>query len=117
MKKILALAIIACIVTGCMSEREAWLRGKSADNQKAHSADFEVWRIKGAAKIELEDGAEMSVKAPTQPFVPLQVPDGMEAQKSIVRDVVTGAVIGVGLHEAGNTTSNKTINNNTGATP
>ena len=45
---------------------------------------------------------------PTQPFQPLPVPDGIEAQRGIVRDVVTGAVIGYGLHQAGHNSTTKT---------
>ena len=43
--------------------------------------------------------------------VALAVPDGMATQQAIIRDVLTGAVIGYGLHEAGGNSSVKNSHN------
>ena len=106
MKSIITLVLILAL-TGCMSEQEYMLRKANADNAAAHPATFDVLTIKGPVNIAA--GAELTTRAATQPFQPLPVPDGIEAQRGIVRDVVTGAVVGYGLHQAGNSTSTKTI--------
>ena len=112
MKSIL-LAIIAIItagaLAGCMTDREYMLRKTNADNQAAHAQTYEPLVIKGP--ITLSEGASITANTPSQPFQPLAVPDGMAAQRGIIRDVVTGAVIGYGLHEAGGNSSVKNSHN------
>jgi hypothetical protein len=105
MKSIITLVLILAL-TGCMSEREYMLRKANAANAAAHPATFDVLTIKGPVNIAA--GAELTTRAATQPFQPLPVPDGIEAQRGIVRDVVTGAVIGYGLHQAGHNSTTKT---------
>ncbi len=105
MKLTLVLAMVL-MMAGCMSDNEYMLRMKNTENQALHPATFPVLTIRGP--VTIAQGAELTATAPTQPFQPLQVPDGVEAQKGIVRDIVTGAVIGYGLHQAGNSTSTKT---------
>jgi len=100
------VAVVALLLAGCMSEREYMLRKKNAENAAAHPATFDVLTIKGP--VNIATGAELTAKAPSQPFQPLPVPDGIEAQRGIVRDVVTGAVIGYGLHQAGHNSTTKT---------
>jgi len=106
MKLIIGLILILAMV-GCMSEREYMLRKANAANAAAHPATFDVLTIKGP--VTIETGAELTTRAPTQPFQPLSVPDGVAAQQSMVRDIVTGAVIGFGLHQAGNKSSSRTV--------
>ena len=106
MKSIIALVLILAL-TGCMSEREYMLRKANADNAAAHSSYFDVLTIKGP--VTIESGAELTTRAASQPFQPLSVPDGVAAQQSMVRDIVTGAVIGFGLHQAGNKSSSRTV--------
>jgi len=105
MKPTFALIVILAL-TGCMSDYEYMLRKANATNAAAHQQTFDVLTIKGP--VTIEQGAELTTRAPTQPFQALPVPDGVAAQQGMVRDIVTGAVIGVGLHEAGNTTSTRT---------
>ena len=100
------IAVVALMLAGCMSDREYMLRKQNADNAGKHAQTYEVLTIKGPVKIEA--GAELTTRAATQPFQPLPVPDGIEAQRGIVRDVVTGAVIGYGLHQAGHNSTTKT---------
>ena len=112
MKSIL-LAIIAIItaaaLAGCMTDREYMLRKSNADNQAIHAQTYEPLVIKGP--ITISDGASITANTPSQPFQPLAVPDGMAAQQAIIRDVLTGAVIGYGLHEAGGNSSVKNSHN------
>jgi len=112
MKSIL-LAIIAIItavaLAGCMTDREYMLRKSNADNQDAHAQTYEPLVIKGP--ITISEGASITANTPSQPFQPLAVPDGVEAQRGIIRDVVTGAVIGYGLNQAGGNSSVKNSHN------
>ncbi len=103
---VLILAMAGCF-SGCMSDNEYMLRKQNADNAGKHPQTFDVLTVKGPVNIAA--GAELTAKAPSQPFVPLAVPDGIAAQQSMVRDIVTGAVIGFGLHQAGNKSSSRTV--------
>lgn len=105
MKLIMILALMM-VFAGCMSDKEYMLRKQNANNAGKHPQTFEVLTIKGPVNIAA--GAELTTRAATQPFQPLPVPDGIEAQRGIVRDVVTGAVIGYGLHQAGHNSTTKT---------
>jgi len=105
MKLIMILALMM-VFAGCMSDREYMLRKKNAENAGKHPPVYDVLTIKGPVNIAA--GAELTARAATQPFQPLPVPDGIEAQRGIVRDVVTGAVIGYGLHQAGHNSTTKT---------
>ena len=101
------IAVVTLLLAGCMSDHEYMLRKQNADNAGKHPATFDVLTIKGP--VTIETGAELTTRAPTQPFQPLSVPDGVAAQQSMVRDIVTGAVIGFGLHQAGNKSSSRTV--------
>ena len=112
MKNILLtiIAIItAAVLAGCMTDREYMLRKSNADNQAAHAQTYEPLVIKGP--ITISEGASITANTPSQPFQPLAVPDGMATQQAIIRDVLTGAVIGYGLHEAGGNSSVKNSHN------
>jgi len=104
--KLIMILVLVMVMAGCMSDREYMLRKQNADNAGKHPQTFEVLTIKGPVNIAA--GAELTTRAATQPFQPLPVPDGIEAQRGIVRDVVTGAVIGFGLHQAGHNSTTKT---------
>lgn len=112
--RIIAVFIAAACLTGCMGEREYMLRKRNAENQAAHEQTYDVAEITGP--VTIGQGASMILRASTQPFQPIEVPDGVAAQRGIIRDVVTGAVIGYGLHQAagGNSVSNS-HNTTTGA--
>ena len=105
MKLIIGLILILALA-GCMSDHEYMLRKANADNAAKHQQTFDVLTIKGP--VTIEQGAELTTRAATQPFQALQVPDGVAAQQGVVRDIVTGAVIGYGLHEAGNISNVRT---------
>ena len=105
MRMIMILALVM-VFAGCMSDNEYMLRKQNAENAAKHPPVYDVLTIKGPVNIAA--GAELTTRAATQPFQPLPVPDGIEAQRGIVRDVVTGAVIGYGLHQAGHNSTTKT---------
>ena len=106
--KILVVLILAMAFAGCTT-KYGYMRDKlNAENAAKHPPVFDVATVEAGDGIELKKGAKITVRTPTQPFVPLNFPDEIEAQKGIIRDVVTGAVIGFGLHQAGNSTSTKT---------
>lgn len=120
MKSSILLGLVAIVtiatLTGCMTDREYMLRKANADNQAAHAQTYEPLVIKGP--ITISEGASITANTPSQPFQPLAVPDGMATQQAVIRDVLTGAVIGYGLHEAGGNSSVKNSHNvPTEATP
>ena len=108
MKLIIGLILILAMA-GCMSEREYMLRKANATNAAAHPATFDVLTIKGPVTIAA--GAELTAKAPSQPFVPLAVPDGITAQTDLAKKAIGAAVIGYGLSRIGDS-GDTTINNN-----
>lgn len=114
MKLAMAILIAAGLLTGCMGEREYMLRKRNAENQRAHDQVYDVAEITGP--VTIGQGASMVLRASTQPFAPIDVPDGMAAQRAVIRDVVTGAVIGYGLHQAAGDTQTRTTNATTTTT-
>ena len=108
MKPIIGLILILAMA-GCMSEREYMLRKANAANAAAHPATFDVLTIKGPANIGA--GAELTVKAASQPFVPLAVPDGIAAQTDLAKKAIGAALIGYGVSRIGDS-GDTTINNN-----
>lgn len=110
MRTALALSSVLILLTGCMTEREYMLRKSNAENQAAHPTTFEVAHFVGP--LTLEDGGEIKIVTPNQPFKPLNVPDGADYQRAVIRDAITGAVIGYGLYRAGSTTTTKSITTN-----
>ena len=110
MKLIIGLILILAMA-GCMSEREYMLRKKNAENAAAHPATFDVLTIKGPVTIEA--GAELTAKAPSQPFQPLAVPDGIAAQTDLAKKAIGAALVGYGVSKIGDS-GDTTINNNAG---
>lgn len=112
MKLIIGLALVVMLAgcfSGCMSDREYMLRKKNAENAAAHPATFDVLTIKGPVNIAA--GAELTAKAPSQPFVPLAVPDGIAAQTDLAKKAIGAALIGYGVSKIGDS-GDTTINNN-----
>jgi len=112
MKLIIDLALVVMLAgcfSGCMSDHEYMLRKQNADNAGKHPATFDVVTIKGPVTIAA--GAELTAKAPSQPFVPLAVPDGIAAQTDLAKKAIGAAVIGYGLSRIGDS-GDTTINNN-----
>ena len=114
MKLIIGLALVVMLAgcfSGCMSDHEYMLRMENARNAGKHPAMLDVLTIKGPVTIEA--GAELTAKAPSQPFVPLTVPDGIAAQTDLAKKAIGAAVIGYGLSRIGDS-GDTTINNNAG---
>lgn len=109
--KLITGLILMMVMAGCMSERGYMLRKKNAENQAAHPPVYEVGELRGP--ITLGEGSKVVLRSPTQPFQALPVPDEVEAQRGVVRDVLTGAVIGCGLHQAGSSSTVKGSHNTT----
>jgi hypothetical protein len=109
--RIIAIVLLAGFLTGCMSDHEYMLRKNNAENQSAHEQTYDVAEITGP--VTIGQGATFRVRAATQPFAPIDVPDGIAAQRGVIRDVLTGAVIGYGLHRAGATTNYESSHNTT----
>lgn len=101
MKRFIALLLTTAALTGCvgMSDREYMLRKKNTENQAKHQQTYEVGELQGP--ITLENGARIVFRASTQPFAPLEVPDGQAYQRAVIKDAITGAVLGYGFYQAG----------------
>ncbi len=105
-------AIASCVLLcGCMGEREYMLRKMNATNQANHPTTYEVATLTGP--LNLEAGGSILIRAANQPFQPLDVPDGVATQRLVIRDAITGAVIGYGLYQAGAGGSVKNSHNTT----
>lgn len=112
MKTLFLLSTLAALVlTGCMTDKEAWLRGKDIDAKAAHKETYEPLVIKGG--MTLSDDAELVVTVPSQPYVHTPIPDGAAIQAGVIKDITTTAglvTLGVvGAANAGDSTKT-TIN-------
>lgn len=117
MKKKLAAAIVAAIaLTGCMSEREYQLRKNDIDAKKDWKPTYQILSIKGP--LNVPEGGELIINAPSQPFVHTNIPDGQAYQ---LRALTTTEAIGAAAFGGyliksakGTTTTNNVTNNNGG---
>lgn len=119
MKKFAFIAIMALIVTGCMSDKEYQLRSKQLANQAAHPTTFEVFTATGPMTIDLKENSKVAITAPNQPFKEVAIPDGIKTQEQLIAHLVDiGAISILGwkaLDDAGGTTKNITNNYGTAA--
>ena len=100
---------------GCMSDREYRLRKKEIEAKANHPKTYDVITITGP--FEMKEGAKLVATSPTQPWNDTKIPDGQDIQRAVIRDLVTGAIIGYGFYRighphGGNTTNNTTNNYN-----
>ena len=62
----------------------------------------------------MKEGAKLVATSPSQPWNDTQIPDGQEIQRAVIRDAITGAIIGYGFYRisriGGDTTHNTTNN-------
>ena len=104
--------LAALVLTGCMTDKEAWLRGKDIDAKAAHKETYKPLVIKGG--MTLSDDAELVVTVPSQPYQHTPIPDGAAIQAGVIKDITTTAglvTLGVvGAANAGDSTKT-TINN------
>lgn len=111
MKSILFLATAALVLTGCMTDKEAWLRNRDMDIKAAHPATYQPLVVNGP--LELKEGASIVSTTPSQPYVPTDIPNGAAIQAGVIKDITTTAglvTLGVvGAANAGDSTKT-TIN-------
>ena len=114
---ILVLAmILAMFCAGCMSKNEMYLRMKDIENQANHPSSYQVLTIKGP--LNIPEGGELVIQAPTQPFVHANIPDGQAYQlKALNTAALTGGALTMGYwikrsSGGGNTTTTNSHNNN-----
>ena len=120
MKKLtnLLFASLLCFIflTGCMSDREYRLRKKEIEAKAAHPATYDVITITGP--FEMKESAKLIATSPTQPWNDTDIPNGQEIQRAVIRDTITGAIIGYGFYKIGNVRGDTVHNtNNNYATP
>lgn len=111
MKRTMAMAIVvASLCASCMTDKEAWLRGKDIDAKAAHKETYKPLVIKGG--MTLSDDAELVVTVPSQPYQHTPIPDGAAAQERIIGNITQAAgLVGlgaVGIYKAGDKTSTTT---------
>ena len=112
MKTLFFLSTLAALVlTGCMTDKEAWLRGKDIEAKRAYPATYQPVVLTGP--LELKEGASIVSTTPSQPYVPTDIPNGAAIQAGVIKDITTTAglvTLGVvGAANAGDSTKT-TIN-------
>ena len=107
---IIVLAMIAAMFcAGCMTKNEMYLRKKDMENQANHPPTYQVLTIKGP--LNIPEGGELVIQAPTQPFVHANIPDGQSYQlRALNTTAITGGAVAAGYWikraNGGNTTTN-----------
>lgn len=112
MKRAITMAVVvASLCASCMTDREAWLRGKDIEAKAAHPATYQPLVVNGP--LELKEGASIVATTPSQPYVPTDIPNGAAIQAGVIRDITTTAGLAavgiVGAANAGDSTKT-TIN-------
>ena len=113
MKKAMAMAIVvASLCASCMTDKEAWLRGKDIEAKAAHPATYQPLVLNGP--LELKEGASIVSTTPSQPYVHTPIPDGAAIQAGVIKDITTTAgLVTLGVVSAANAgdSTKTTINN------
>ena len=91
-----------------MSDKEYRLRKKEIEAKSAHPKTYDVITLTGP--FEMKEGATLVATSPSQPWVNTEIPDGQEIQRAVIRDVITGAVIGYGMYRIGRVDGDTTNN-------
>ena len=63
--------MVALVLTGCMTDKEAWLRKRDMDIKAAHPATYQPLVLNGP--LELKEGASIVANTPSQPYVATSV--------------------------------------------
>lgn len=95
-----------------MSDKEYRLRKKEIEAKAAHPKTYDVITITGP--FEMKEGAKLVATSPSQPWNDTKIPDGQEIQRAIIRDAITGAIIGYGFYRISRISgdTHNTTNNN-----
>ena len=117
MKKTIIALSLACMLTGCMSDKEYQLRKQDMVNKANYPSTYQPVRIKGP--LTLDSQSEIVVTVPNQPYTPTVIPNGQAIQAQLVKDIATIGAVTAGavysVHKASGDTTSTTINNNAGA--
>ena len=117
-RKAIAAAMVAAMLTGCMSDREYQLRKRQLEAQAAHPPTYELFAVNGPFKMELAEGATAKVSVPNQPFQAIPIPDGARTQleaAKFIGGVAAGTALGwKALGNAKGDVTNHTTNNYAG---
>ena len=117
-KAILAAALSAAVLTGCMSDREYQLRKRQLEAQAAHPPTYELFTVSGPFKLELAENGTAKVAVPNQPFQAIPIPDGARTQleaAKFIGGVAAGMALGwKALGNAKGDVTNHTTNNYAG---
>ena len=84
-RKAIAAAIVAAMLTGCMSDREYQLRKRQLEAQAAYPPTYELFTVSGPFKLELAENGTAKVAVPNQPFQAIPIPDGAATQAGVAR--------------------------------
>lgn len=99
MRRPVAAALAAALLTGCMSDREYQLRKQQLTNQANHPATYEPmsFEMRGPVKLELVEGSQLKVRvtAPGQPFREIEIPDGIRSQTELIQHLVNVGAISI----------------------
>ena len=115
-RKAITAAIVAAMLTGCMSDREYQLRAKQLRNQANHPATYDLFTVEGPVKIELAENGRAKVTVPGQPFREIAIPDGVRTQADLVKHLVNVGAIGVLGWKALDSVNSKTTTTTTTTT-
>ena len=119
-KKAITAAIVAAMLTGCMSDREYQLRKRQLKAQAAYPPTYELFTVSGPFKLELAENGTAKVAVPNQPFQAIPIPDGAATQAGVARFLGGAAAATVlgwkALDGAGGTSVMKNSHNTTTTT-
>ena len=113
-KAILAAALSAAVLTGCMSDKEYQLRKRQLEAQAAHPPAYELFTVSGPFRMELAENGTARVAVPNQPFQAIPIPDGARTQLEAAKFIGGAAAGWKALGSAGGDTTNHTTNNYAG---
>ena len=120
MKRLTSLLLTLLFVSGCMSDKEFWLRQQQMKNLASYPPNYEVITLEGAVTIEIKEGGKVAVRQPNQPMKELYIPDGISTQEQLVSHLIDiGAITVLGWKAIKNAKTTKTtvINNNNAVQP
>ena len=119
-RKAITAAIVAAMLTGCMSDREYQLRKRQLEAQAAYPPTYELFTVSGPFNMELAENGTAKVAVPNQPFQAIPIPDGAATQAGVARFLGGAAAATVlgwkALDGAGGTSVMKNSHNTTTTT-
>lgn len=110
-QKLIAAALAAASLCGCMSKLEYQLRSKDLKAKAAYPATYSPLVIKGPLTLDAQ--SELVISVPTQPYQHAPIPDGQAYQLRAIDHAILGAAAVAGGYwiKSAKGTSKTTINN------